>query len=505
MRKSISVAFFSTVATLMILGVAVMGLSQLVLFSRYFAQERFATLDDVSDLAARTAAYVWDGLEEMNGQDKEVGARLENILSKVDLIGQSANVYIFFTDSSGRVALASNSDHLTGQALPAEVLEAVAAGGGEAYHEMGRMDGAFDERFYVSARYIQRAGGPGVYLFVCASGQMLEDFVARFASNFLLSACLMLVFASALTMVLMRSLTDPLHRISEAAQKFGGGDFSVRVEDVDGDGEIADLARTFNTMAANLQQIDSSRGQFMGNIAHELRTPMTTIKGFIDGILDGTIPPELQNHYLQLVSQETGRLARLVQNMLDLSKLESGEYQVNARMFNIWETLTGVALSAEQRINDGQIDLEGLTMDERVLVYADPDLIHQVVYNLLDNAIKFTPPGGIIRFSVEKLGPEAEIAIWNSGQGISSDALPFVFDRFYKEDKSRGLHARGAGLGLHICKVLVNLSGGQIRVESKQGEWCRFVFTLPVEVPGRGDLLKLSDDTTQEGPDGRPG
>ena len=505
MRKSISVAFFSTVATLMILGVAVMGLSQLVLFSRYFAQERFATLDDVSDLAARTAAYVWDGLEEMNGQDKEVGARLENILSKVDLIGQSANVYIFFTDSSGRVALASNSDHLTGQALPAEVLEAVAAGGGEAYHEMGRMDGAFDERFYVSARYIQRAGGPGVYLFVCASGQMLEDFVARFASNFLLSACLMLVFASALTMVLMRSLTDPLHRISEAAQKFGGGDFSVRVEDVDGDGEIADLARTFNTMAANLQQIDSSRGQFMGNIAHELRTPMTTIKGFIDGILDGTIPPELQNHYLQLVSQETGRLARLVQNMLDLSKLESGEYRVNARMFNIWETLTGVALSAEQRINDGQIDLEGLTMDERVLVYADPDLIHQVAYNLLDNAIKFTPPGGVIRFSVEKLGPEAEIAIWNSGQGISPDALPFVFDRFYKEDPSRGLHARGAGLGLHICKVLVNLSGGQIRVESKQGEWCRFVFTLPVEVPGRGDLLKLSDDTTQEGPDGRPG
>ena len=255
-------------------------------------------------------------------------------------------------------------------------------------------------------------------------------------------------------------------------------------------------------MAANLQQIDSSRGQFMGNIAHELRTPMTTIKGFIDGILDGTIPPELHNHYLQLVSQETGRLARLVQNMLDLSKLESGEYQVNARMFNIWETLTGVALSAEQRINDGQIDLEGLTMDERVLVYADPDLIHQVVYNLLDNAIKFTPAGGVIRFGVEKLGPEAEISIWNSGQGISEEALPFVFERFYKEDQSRGLHARGAGLGLHICKVLVNLSGGQIRVESKQGEWCRFVFTLPVEVPGRGDLLKLTDDTTGTSPEG---
>ena len=343
------------------------------------------------DLAARTATYVWNSLEDEDGENAQLGARLEAVLGQVDLIGQSANVCLFFTDTKGEVVLASSSDHLTGEAVPADILAEVDETGGGVYHEMGKMGGVLDERFYVSARPILRQGGPGAYLFVCASGQMLEAFVGRFGSNFLLSACLMLICASVLTMFLMRKLTEPLHRISEAAQKFGGGDFSVRVEDVNGDGEIADLARTFNTMAANLQEIDSSRGQFMGNIAHELRTPMTTIKGFIDGILDGTIPPELQNHYLQLVSQETGRLARLVQNMLDLSKLESGEYQVNARMFNIWETLTGVALSAEQRINDGQIDLEGLTMDERVLVYADPDLIHQVVYNILDNAIKFTP------------------------------------------------------------------------------------------------------------------
>ena len=119
--------------------------------------------------------------------------------------------------------------------------------------------------------------------------------------------------------------------------------------------------------------------------------------------------------------------------------------------------------------------------------------------NLLDNAIKFTPAGGTIRFGVEKLGPEAEISIWNSGQGISPEALPYVFQRFYKEDRSRGLHARGAGLGLNICKVLVNLSGGQIRVESKQGEWCRFVFTLPVQPPNPGGMKRLPDES------GRPG
>ena len=147
----------------------------------------------------------------------------------------------------------------------------------------------------------------------------------------------------------------------------------------------------------------------------------------------------------------------------------------------------------------GMIDIDGLTMDEKVLVYADPDLIHQVAYNLLDNAIKFTPAGGTIRFGVERLGPEVEVSIWNSGQGISPEALPYVFQRFYKEDQSRGLHARGAGLGLNICKVLVNLSGGQIRVESKQGEWCRFVFTLPVQPPNPGGMKRLPDES------GRPG
>ena len=123
----------------------------------------------------------------------------------------------------------------------------------------------------------------------------------------------------------------------------------------------------------------------------------------------------------------------------------------------------------------------------------------RILVNLVSNAFKFTPAGGTIRFGVEKLGPEAEISIWNSGQGISPEALPYVFQRFYKEDRSRGLHARGAGLGLNICKVLVNLSGGQIRVESQQGEWCRFVFTLPTCSPNPGGMKRLPDAAGQPG------
>ena len=494
MRKSISTAFFSLVSTLMVLGIVLMGASEWVLFKNYFAKDRYETLDQVVGVTQRTAQYLVQQAELPEGDE------LDALSTKLEIIGESAEAYLFFTDNDGRVMIASSPDKLESLTVPEEMMEKIDASDADYYHVFGTLGGMLDGKSYITVSEMRNENGqPSGYLFLCSSGEQLTQFKQQFWSNFLLSACVMLLCASILTKILMRQLTDPLQKVTDAAQRFGGGDLSVRVEGVEGEGEAADLARTFNRMADNIQMNDNSRGQFMGNIAHELRTPMTTIKGFVDGILDGTIPPELQNHYLQLVSEETGRLARLIQNMLDLSKLESGEYQVNARMFNIWETLTGVALAAEQRINDGMIELEGLTMDEKVLVYADPDLIHQVAYNLLDNAIKFTPAGGTIRFSVEKLGPEAEISIWNSGQGISPEALPYVFERFYKEDRSRGLHARGSGLGLNICKVLVNLSGGQIRVESQQGEWCRFVFTLPTCSPNPGGMKRLPDAAGQPG------
>ena len=269
----------------------------------------------------------------------------------------------------------------------------------------------------------------------------------------------------------------PIEDISEAARRLGSGDFTARAP-VDGCVELADFATTFNNMASRLQTIDNSRGQFMGNIAHELRTPMTTIKGFIDGMLDGTIPPEETKHYLGIVSQETGRLARLVQNMLDITKLEAGEVPIHAQTYDLWKTVTDVVLSDEQRIEDGKIDIQGLGGDP-LPIYADPDFVHQVVYNIVDNAIKFTPAGGAIRFAAEKHGSMVEVRIENTGAGIAPEALPFVFERFYKEDRSRGMNTRGSGLGLHICKILINLSGGQIHAESEEGKWCRFVFTLP--------------------------
>ena len=155
-------------------------------------------------------------------------------------------------------------------------------------------------------------------------------------------------------------------------------------------------------------------------------------------MLDGTIPPEETKHYLGIVSQETGRLARLVQNMLDITKLEAGEVPIHAQTYDLWKTVTDVVLSDEQRIEDGKIDIQGLGGDP-LLICADPDFVHQVVYNIVDNAIKFTPAGGTISFAAERRGNMVEVRIENTGAGIAPEALPFVFERFYKEDRSRGM------------------------------------------------------------------
>ncbi len=342
--------------------------------------------------------------------------------------------------------------------------------------ETGTLGGVYCAKYYTAGRRIT-VGGQDGYLFAASPMAALGGYMSDMLAMFGISAAVILILCSILCWVLARRITGPIEDISEAARRLGSGDFTARAP-VDGCVELADFATTFNNMAARLQTIDNSRGQFMGNIAHELRTPMTTIKGFIDGMLDGTIPQEETKHYLGIVSQETGRLARLVQNMLDITKLEAGEVPIHAQTYDLWKTVTDVVLSDEQRIEDGKIDIQGLGGDP-LPIYADPDFVHQVVYNIVDNAIKFTPAGGTISFAAEKHGSMVEVRIENTGAGIAPEALPFVFERFYKEDRSRGMNTRGSGLGLHICKILINLSGGQIHAESEEGKWCRFVFTLP--------------------------
>ena len=472
-RNTISREFFSTIAVVLVLGLSVMCAIQTALSAAYFVQERRTALNDILNGASKLCeTFAEDGSVLTRPLDNEQAR--ENARNGFDLFTTSSGAVLFVADENGDILLHTGSEDFTEQPIPADMLAEMDTG--DNIFKTGTLGGVYSGKYYTAGRRVEVGGYTG-YLFAASPMTALASYMRDMLAMFGISAAAILLLCSLLCWVLAKRITGPIEDISEAARRLGSGDFTARAP-VDGCVELADFATTFNNMAARLQTIDNSRGQFMGNIAHELRTPMTTIKGFIDGMLDGTIPPEETKHYLGIVSQETGRLARLVQNMLDITKLEAGEVPIHAQTYDLWKTVTDVVLSDEQRIEDGKIDIQGLGGDP-LLIYADPDFVHQVVYNIVDNAIKFTPAGGTISFAAERRGNMVEVRIENTGAGIAPEALPFVFERFYKEDRSRGMNTRGSGLGLHICKILVNLSGGQIHAESEEGNWCRFVFTLP--------------------------
>ena len=223
MRKSISVAFFSLVSTLMVLGIVLMGASEWVLFKNYFAKDRYETLDQVVGVTQRTAQYLVQQAELPEGDE------LDALSTKLEIIGESAEAYLFFTDNDGRVMIASSPDKLESLTVPEEMMEKIDTADADYYHVFGTLDGMLDGKSYITVSEMRNENGqPSGYLFLCSSGEQLTQFKQQFWSNFLLSACVMLLCASILTKILMRQLTDPLQKVTDAAQRFGGGDLSVR-------------------------------------------------------------------------------------------------------------------------------------------------------------------------------------------------------------------------------------------------------------------------------------
>ncbi len=298
-------------------------------------------------------------------------------------------------------------------------------------------------------------------------------FMVSFLLSFILS--FILVYLSTFNMV------KPLRQMSRAARQYANGDFSQRINVKSRSRtEIDELADSFNSMAKDLADLESSRRSFVSNVSHELKTPMTSISGFIDGILDGTIPKEEEGIYLKIVSDEVKRLSRLVTGMLNLSKIEAGKLDIKPVNFDISEMIFRTLLTFEQKIDEKNIEIRGLDVIDKNDVFADKDMINQVVYNLIDNAVKFTPEGGFIEISSKRDAEKVIIKFKNSGKGIPPEEIDKVFERFYKQDKSRSFDVKGAGLGLYLCKTIVELHGGSINARSEVGEYTEFIFSLPV-------------------------
>ncbi|MBQ5322561.1 MAG: HAMP domain-containing histidine kinase, partial [Oscillospiraceae bacterium] len=276
-------------------------------------------------------------------------------------------------------------------------------------------------------------------------------------------------------------MTKPLREMAAAAKSFSTGDFTVRVH-AEGEDEIAQLARSFNHMADSVADLESVRRSFIANVSHELKTPMMTIGGFIDGILDGTVPEEKRGQYLQIVSEEVKRLSRMVKSMLSIARIEAGDMKINPTDFDINELVCRTVFAFEQKIEEKKLEIIGLESDE-VFVNADNDLIHQVIYNLIDNAVKFVNEGGCISFGYAQKDGKVFVSVKNTGAGIAQQELPRLFDRFYKTDKSRSLDKTGVGLGLYIVQTIVNQHKGDLLVKSVEGEYTEFTFSVPETDP----------------------
>jgi signal transduction histidine kinase len=218
---------------------------------------------------------------------------------------------------------------------------------------------------------------------------------------------------------------------------------------------------------------------FLSNVSHDLKTPMTTIAGFVDGILDGAIPPEKQDYYLNIIKNEVKRLSRLVTSLLDISRLQSGERKFEFKQFNICELTRQTVLSFENQLEEKKLNVEFDTDEFDMMAYGDTDAINQVIYNLCHNAIKFSYNEGLYKVSIKYIDDnKIRFTIHNDGIGISNEELPFVFDRFYKSDKSRGLDKTGTGLGLFITKTIIDAHSETITASSEYEKWCEFSFTL---------------------------
>lgn len=354
---------------------------------------------------------------------------------------------------------------------------------------IGNMDGFFREKTVVCAIAINDDDGDIVgVVFSCTPNTETDALLSTMNKTVFMSTLWVMLAALVAIYFITEKLVSPLREMSRAAKRFASGQFDVRVN-VIGNDEVAELADAFNNMAGSLSALEDMRRSFLANVSHDLRTPMTTIAGFIDGIIDGAIPPEKQPYYLELIAGEVRRLSRLVSSLLDISRLEAGERKFNMAPFDICELSRQIVISFEQKLDEKKLDVEFECENDNMMVVGDRDAIYQVMYNLCDNAIKFAYEGGKYRINInraDKSGKKLEVSVYNEGEGLAEADLPFVFDRFYKSDKSRGLDKTGVGLGLYISRAILEAHGERIKAESEHGKWCRFSFTM--RVPDKSDL-----------------
>jgi len=465
---------FTTAAAILLLALLLLGTSFQAMVRDYLTESTLADLrKDAGIIADLAAAYSMEG--SLTSRD---------FLLNLDVASQVSDADAVICDSRGMVVLCSDAllgcEH-QGLVVNGDYLRKVLENGGDTAE--GMIQGLYDEsRYVVSTPILDATGTNAAGIVIVSVPTAGTGAILNRISRLFLSAAVIVVFVAVIAMSFSaRYQSRPLRHMAKVANAFGHGDLDVRVKIGEDYGEeVEELALAFNNMASAIQKSEYQRQEFVANVSHELKTPMTTIAGYIDGILDGTIPQEKAPYYLRIVSDETKRLSRLVRSMLDISRLrDQGIPEEKKIHFDLEECAGQVLITFEQKINAKKLEVDVDMPMHPVYTMAVQDSVTQVIYNLLDNAVKFCPEEGTLGLKIREGGGKAYISVSNTGQTIPPEELPLVFDRFHKLDKSRSQNRDGWGLGLYIVKTIIDSHGENISVTSRDGK-TEFTFTMPL-------------------------
>lgn len=440
---------------------------------------RRLTLDMMQEdvTASATAA---SGVMELLGTDPT--RNREQLCIQLNYTARAAGNDTVVCDESGTVLACScglqSCEHL-GYQFPRELLDAVGEDG-TAFRPNQEL-GCYGEKRVTAVSLLQTKRGEVRYVVSSRSAAEIDRRLKEAMQVNVLVVLAVMLLAVPLVWFIIRRQMKPIKQMTAAARKMAHGQMDVRVDVNQTDAaELNELALAFNNMAQALAKSEQKRQEFVANVSHELKTPMTTISGYMDGMLDGTIPQEQQPKYMEIIAGEVRRLSRLVRSMLEVSRIQDqGIPPERKRSFDVCQTVGEVLLSFEQKINGKHLEVETDLPDQGARTLADPDAITQVVYNLIDNAVKFCPEGGTLGLKLAQTkGGKYLVSVSNTGPTIPAEELPMVFDRFHKTDKSRSADRDGWGLGLYIVKTIILSHEEDIYVTSRDGV-TEFSFTLP--------------------------
>ena len=453
--------------TLFLLGASFFSLSY-----NYARERNNSELETKAQMVAQLSA---EYLEKGSFQDETDLQHLASFAATV------SDVDFMICDLDGTVLLTTD-EALGGRyiTMPEEMSEQVLEKG--VCSKKRILKGIYEnKRFVVGVPSVTGDGGAPVGLvYAISTSESLDSMWQGFVGLFFMTAFVVLMISFMASSVTTMRQIQPIREMAQATRRYAEGDFDIRMEHYDRQDEIGELAVSFNNMAETLQQTERQRREFIANISHEMKTPMTTIAGYTDGILDGTIPPEEGRRYLQIIAGESRRLSRLVRRMLDVSQLQAMDPLRNGGLFDLCESMRRVLISMEKKINDRDLDVDADIPETSILVRGDNDMITQVLYNLLENATKFATQGSTLYLGVALLDGKARVTVQNWGDTIPADELPLLFERFHKSDKSRSEDKDGVGLGLYIVKTILEQHKEKINVASENG-LTTFSFSLATE------------------------